>query len=105
MEREAPTRGARWRLDVKRRLALDVAPAVGPEVALEVGCMRVVTRARADDDAALPEPGVVGLGPILRNPGANQRADDAAGGAAGARAGKSRRDRASHHQAEARNDH
>src|SRR5688500_10340610 len=60
---------------------------------------------RADDDAAFVDAALILAYAILGNAGADQRADDAAGGAARARTRKRGRDRTRNDETKAGNDH
>ena len=84
-------------------LEQDIARAVSLEVALELGRVRFVSRARAEDDATFLETALVFGGARFRNAGADQRAEQRAGRAAGARAGDRAGDRPGDEQADARN--
>src|SRR5687767_11331093 len=86
-------------------LVANVRAAVRGVVLLELAGVIGVAILRADDDAAFVDAALVVADAILGNPGADERADNPAGGAARARAGQRRRDRTGDHETEARNYH
>src|SRR5688572_24003161 len=76
-----------------RSLPPDVGAAVGTELAFDFFGMLVVARARADQDAAPLQSGLIRCGSLFRDARTDERADQAARRAASARAGQRGRER------------